>query len=37
MQLARLGYGKLEIMGLGNKACRRNPDCCQRFPCSPLG
>ena len=31
------GYGKLEIMGLGNKACRRNPDCCQRFPCSPLG
>ena len=32
-----LGYGKLEIMGLGNKACRRNPDCCQRFPCSPLG
>nr|DAJ84313.1 MAG TPA: hypothetical protein [Caudoviricetes sp.] len=33
----REGYGKLEIMGLGNKACRRNPDCCQRFPCSPLG
>lgn len=31
------GYGKLEIMGLGNKACRRNPDCCQRFPRSPLG
>ena len=31
------GYGKLEIMGLGNKACRRNPDCCQRLPCSPLG
>ena len=36
-RLPLLGYGKLEIMGLGNKACRRNPDCCQRFPCSPLG
>lgn len=36
-RLPWLGYGKLEIMGLGNKACRRNPDCCQRFPCSPLG
>lgn len=31
------GYGKLEIMGLGNKACRRNHDCCQRLPRSPLG
>lgn len=36
-RLPWLGYGKLEIMGLGNKACRRNPDCCQRFPRSPLG
>lgn len=31
------GYGKLEIMGSDSRASRRNPDCCQRLPCSRIG